>query len=351
MRRFVMVLAVGGAVACAGPITALHTLPTTTQHQVVLCDAGRPCTDTVSVTYLGVDGFLIRSGRSALLTAPSFTHPGLSRTVFGLTVRADTAHVDSLIHRVDTRDVRAILVGHSHYDHLLDVPYLARRVMPGAQVIGTPSMRHILAGDSLLPRERVVALADSAVGDSLRAGDWHYVPEPSGAPPRFRVMALESRHAPNVWILSIAPWLARSDYTSLPRSAWGWRRGEVYAYLIDVVRPDSTPAFRIFYHDAAADPRWTTVPPLPARDRRRVDLALLCAGNFENVQWYPTALLAGMRPRYSLVGHWENFFESTDAPLQVIPFTDTRELERRMNAVAGEGWSSLVPFDSVRFRH
>lgn len=351
MRRFVLVSAALGLAACAGPIGSLHILPAAMQHDVALCEPGLACNDTVSVTYLGVDGFLIHSGGSSLLTAPSFSHPGLARTVLGLTVTADTAHTDSLMHRVNTRDVRAILVGHSHYDHLLDVPYLSRRITPAAQVIGTPSMRHILAGDSLIRRDLVIALEGDAVGDSLHAGRWHYVPEPGGAPPRFRVMALESRHAPNVWIISIAPWLARHDYEHLPRSAWGWRRGEVYAFLIDVLRPDSTPAFRIFYHDAAADARWTSLPPLPVRDRRRVDLALLCTGNFENAEWYPTALLASMQPRYSLLGHWENFFESTEAPLQVIPFTNTRELERRMRAVAGEGWSSLVPFDSVRFRH
>ena len=351
MRRFVMVVTTFGIVACAGPLPSLHVLPSTIQHDVALCEPGRTCSDTVSVTYLGVDGFLIRSGVSSLLTAPSFSHPGLARTVLGLTVTADTAHTDSLMRRVDTRDVRAILVGHSHYDHLLDVPYIARRVVPDALVVGTPSMRHILAGDRQIPRDHVIALEGRFVGDSAHAADWYYVPEPAGARHRFRVMALESRHAPNVWIFSIAPWLARSDYRNLPRSAWGWRRGEVYAYLIDVIRPDSTPSFRIFYHDAAAEPRWTSLPPLPPRDQRRVDLALLCTGNFENVEWYPTALLASMQPRYSLLGHWENFFESTDAPLQVIPFTDTRELERRMRAVAGEGWSSLVPFDSVRFRH
>ena len=44
--------------------------------------------------------------------------------------------------------VHAILVGHSHYDHLMDVPLIARRYVPNATIYGSLTTKRILMGDS-----------------------------------------------------------------------------------------------------------------------------------------------------------------------------------------------------------
>ena len=93
------------------------------------CDAA----DNVSITYLGVSGFLIRHRGSTLLTGPSFTNPGLDsvtpsrlRFIRGKAppVVADSALIERLLPS-DADAASMILVGHGHYDHLLDVPYIA----------------------------------------------------------------------------------------------------------------------------------------------------------------------------------------------------------------------------------
>ena len=67
----------------------------------------------------GVAGYLLRWQGEALLFAPSFSNPAaLGQPPMG--VQADAAKIDELM--PPASDVSMLLVGHAHYDHLLDVP-------------------------------------------------------------------------------------------------------------------------------------------------------------------------------------------------------------------------------------
>ena len=342
-RRWAVALVLCTEAGCVPAPSPLR--PTSAPKPVTLCDR-EPCSDSLEVTYLGVSGFVIRAGTSALMTGPSFTHRSLFPIVFGLTIRSDTALVDRRLASTPLNDVSAILVGHSHYDHLLDVPYIARTKAPHARIIGSPTMSHILAGDSTLRRSgRILNVADSS-GTAWKSGRWIYV---DGA--RFRIMALASSHARNWWYFTLAPGKAREDYEHLPRSAWGWRMGEAYSYLIDVLAPDSTPRFRIFFQDAASQPEHVLLPPLEGRDRRNVDLAIICSGNYGNVRSYPSLLIAAQHPRWVIIGHWENFFRGPYDSVSVIPRTNTIELAKRMATAQGDRWTTPLPMTTMWFRY
>jgi Beta-lactamase superfamily domain len=329
--------------ACAPALTPLR--PTAAPSAVQLCDRAT-CRDSVQVTYLGVSGFVIRAGESALLTGPSFTHRSLFPIIFGLTIRSDTALVDRRLTDTPLGDVGAILIGHSHYDHLLDVPYIARTKATHARIIGSATMAHILAGDPVLSRGgRVLAVTDSA-GTAWTPGHWIYV---DGG--RFRVMPLASSHARNWWYFTLAPGKARSDYEHLPRSAWGWRMGEAYSYIIDVLAADSTPRFRLFYQDAASQPEHVLLPPLDARDRRDVDVAIICIGNYGKVRSYPELLIAAQHPRWVILGHWENFFKGPYDSVAVVPRTNTDRLAKHLVAAQGDRWTTPMPMTTMWFRY
>lgn len=329
-------------IGCSPPRAVLRTA--TRPAPVTLC-ASR-CGDTLELTYFGVGGFLVRSGAHALLTAPSFTHPDLLTIAFRLPVRSDSALIARRLALVDTallRTVPALLVGHAHYDHLLDVPVVARRWAPNATIYGGPTVKHTLAGDQALDTARVRALADADVGDRFHAGRWVY---PVGG--RFRFMAVRSDHAPIVGGVRFAQGRYTRDLKRLPRSAVGYRLGEPYAYLIDVIAPDSTPLLRILYHDAAVGPERAALPPLEGRDRRDVDLFILTAGNFDAVPDYPTAHIAALRPRLTVVAHWENFFRSPERRPRLIPFLRARALARRLDRAAPGGWITPEPMGVLR---
>lgn len=300
-------------------------------------------------TYLGVAGFLIRAGDEAIMTAPSFTHPRLWAVATPFwPIHSDSSTVDHELHRLLGREftaldsIHVLLVGHSHYDHLMDVPLLARRYLPSATIYGGLTTKRTLAGDEYLRQhpERIDSLfpADSAVATPWFVGRWNYTSHR-----RMRFMAMRSSHARNWWFITLAPCHEAHDRRSLPRTAWGWCLGEPVSYIIDLLDGNGHPVFRIFYQDAASRPLDVVMPPFAAQDQHAVDVAILSAGNFKKVDDYPTLLLASMRPKYIIVGHWEDFFHAQgDAPTPVR-LTDTRELAARLDIMGPQRWMTLVP--------
>ena len=306
-----------------------------------------PCTDSVVITYLGVSGLIIRSADEALMTGPSFTHQNLAFVALPfIPVSPNTELIDWALAREKVDDVAGILIGHSHYDHLLDVPYIATTLATHASIYGGPTMANTLAPVGALSG-RLVAIDTSQAGTTTSPGKWFTTP---GG--RIRFMALRSSHAPNLGNYTYANDVERAPRKSLPRTTHGWHLGEVYAYLIDVLDASGgKPVFRIFYQDAAAEPSYSALPPLPPGDERPVDLAVICAGNFGNASDYPTALLMNMRPGRVLVSHWEDFFRSPFPPFKGITRTNTERLASLLDAQVKERWVAPEPLAHLVFRY
>jgi hypothetical protein len=345
----ILLLATAGCIRLTGPASALRPLPRDSSLVWSACKAPLPCHGEVRLTYLGVGGFLIRSGADVLLTAPSFSHPGLLAVATPLwPIHADSASVDRELHRLLGADltvldsVQTILVGHAHYDHLMDVSLLARRYARNARVYGTLTTKRILMGDSSMRAraDRIDSLYpfDSVVATPWHVGRWIYTPTR-----RMRFMAMRSSHARNWWFITLAPCHVQRDRTTLPRTSWGWCLGEPVSYIVDVLDESGQPVFRMFYQDAAAHPLDVMLPPFTGADRHAVDVAIVCAGNFKKVEEYPTLLLAAIRPAFVILGHWEDFFHAqSDAPTPVR-LTDTRELAARLDLLGAERWRAPVP--------
>ena len=121
----------------------------------------------VRLTHLGAAGWEITDGQRVILTDPYLSRlryrsrfglldtpelPGDTRRAFGPDdeLVSDTAAVDARITRADF-----ILISHSHFNHCLDMPHIARKT--GATVIGTESTI-ILARASGVPEAQLLAL-------------------------------------------------------------------------------------------------------------------------------------------------------------------------------------------------
>jgi len=115
--------------------------------------------EPIQLKYFGTAGWEITDGEITVLVDPYLTRlklgtgPGVSAEDTRKTVLrsdifvSDTLLIDSLITKADF-----ILVHHSHFDHLGDVPYIAKKT--GAKVIGTETTRNILRGYGI-PEEQL----------------------------------------------------------------------------------------------------------------------------------------------------------------------------------------------------
>ncbi len=300
----------------------------------------------IQVRYLGVAGYQFRRGDYAVMTAPLYTNPHFVRVGLWF-IRPDTALIDWVHPHPPELQVPAILVGHAHYDHLLDVPYIARKYHPEARIYGSPSVASLalaaepslalgpgrsglrrshseshgeagpsLGGATASPGSpgRVIAL-DDQVARNRRPGTWFYAADST-----IRFMAIASGHGPHALGVHLMRGSVKPGLRRVPLSAWRWREGETLAYLIDFLGPDRSVDFRIYYQDATS-PDSTGFPPLfPPQDRHPIDLAVLCVGSAQQLREYPTNICTELQPRNIMLGHWENFFRSPVRPAKRLRF-------------------------------
>ena len=120
------------------------------------------------VTFLGVSSLLLDDGEAAILTDGFFTRPSKLRVLFGR-VEPDRALIAHTLQRAGIRELAAVIAVHSHYDHALDSPEVARQT--GALLIGSESTANIGRGWGF-PEERMRVAADGHL--QLRAVHHHH---------------------------------------------------------------------------------------------------------------------------------------------------------------------------------
>ncbi len=289
--RLVMLLVVLCLSGCAKDLTG--TEPTT--RQVGLPDP--------KITYLGVGGWLLNWKGEQLLFAPSFTNPGFPPFL----VTANPKRIADYMPK--TQNVTVLLIGHSHYDHLLDVPWVMEKYTPNAIAYGPVTAGNILAAEKLSDRfvdmeAKMIPVERDGRAEPVvvKTDDERW--ERRG---RFRFLAIHSKHAPHVAGIDLLPGnYDKEKLNKLPKTVFGWREGTTLAWLVDLLDDDDNVAYRIHYQDSASNPPYGFPPILS--DGKRVDLEIICAASTDQVTLYPEALLKVTQPRKLVVGHWEDFF-------------------------------------------
>lgn len=112
----------------------------------------------VTLTYLGVAGWKLESRTGTLLVDPYVTRAATADDAVPLVPDA------AAIAAYTPARADVVLVGHSHYDHALDVPAIARRT--GAVVVGTESTANLASAGGVAP-ERIRVTRG---GETLRFG-------------------------------------------------------------------------------------------------------------------------------------------------------------------------------------
>ena len=301
---------------------------------------------TVQIRFLGVGGFLVQRGTDVVMTAPFYTNPDETFLLGTKQVQPNKSLIKELLPARWVKDTAAILVGHTHYDHFMDVPYVATELAKDAVLYGSVTMKQLaMAPGNKVDETRIVTVSNVGGQDfvdyrqcSVEPKEGcHYLAGSSGdwikVNARVRIRALCSRHAP-VPGLGVPFKGCLSSLPLEPKRAGDWKLGDTYAYLIDFL--DSTtgkPDFRVYYQDSATAPTFGFVPPELTIDKR-VDVALLCGAGFNAVKDNPERIMKNTDPRYVIFGHWENFFKPQTKPLESLPYFDYSNLVARMDALA-----------------
>lgn len=281
---------------------------------------------TLNVHYLGTGGIFLQAEGVSVLGDPFFTNPYFWNTASPFPVRSDTSRIDHIVGKLPGRaPLQAILVTHAHYDHAMDVPYIAERFAP-ACIYGSETLGNSLGA---VARGRFCSLAGK-VNDDARDATWVQVS------PHMKVAAIQAQHFEHArlrgWSFFYADGEHEQPLADPPSHLFSWRVGATYSYLIDIL-DGGTPGktlYRILYMPSAATHPKGAPPEGLVKDGRRIDLAILGAAQLERDTTYPGALLQALDPRAVMLVHWENFVDDYRSTRLLNFRVDPAEIARRI---------------------
>ena len=250
-----------------------HASDQTTAKQLA---APLPLPRGLELTWLGTAGFRLAYEGTVVWIDPYVTRLPLGALVRRRVVAADDAAIARWIDRAD-----AVLVGHTHFDHALDVPAIARRF--GCPVYGSSSLAHLMALHGLGAQAVEVA------------------PHRTYEVGPFRFDFVPSAHSKLVLGLRVpyAGELTCEHVDALTPQAY--RCGQVWGLAIEV-------AGARLYHQGSAD-----LVDDEVRDRD-VDVFLCGISGRRFTPHYVDRVVARLQPRAIVPMHYDDFFRPLDAP-------------------------------------
>jgi L-ascorbate metabolism protein UlaG (beta-lactamase superfamily) len=234
-----------------------------------------------SLRYLGTAGFVLTAGGRTVVLDPYLTRAPLHSVLGGAPLVPDRATALRHVPRADD-----VLVGHAHYDHVLDAPCICAAT--GARLIGSPAVCHVgrAAG---LPERQLLATTGHA-------------PIPSGP---LTVRGVPSRHGKVLLGRVLFP----GDITAPP--PWPARAHELRHGLV-LNWHVAGDGFSVLHIDSA-DFIAESLRGLSA------DVLCLCAVGRKFRPNYVRDAIELVRPKLVVPCHWDTMITDADAPLRMLP--------------------------------
>lgn len=256
---------------------------------------------SIAVRWLGAAGFAIKHDGHVLLIDPYLTRAPLWRCLSS-PLRPDEAALERHVPRAD-----AIVLGHTHFDHALDTPALARRT--GALVFGSSSCASLCAAAGV-PAAQIREPRETEVGP-------------------FRLRFFGSAHSR--LLLGRVPFPGDiSDCEQVPLRAHRYRCGAVFGIEVEV-------AGKHIVHLGSAE----LAEAKPAR--REVDLLLLCVAGWQSSHDLPERVARALSPHTVLLSHWDDFLAPLEKPARMLPAMQMARLVDRLDKATGEARIGTLP--------
>ncbi len=282
------------ALLIAGTVAAVTWMlthpPALTPFDSLRWPSSQAPTSTLKVSFLGVATVLLDDGETALMTDGFFSRPDRMSSLAG-TVQPDLDSITRGMQRAGipqrTGKLAAIIPLHSHYDHAMDAPEVAKRT--GALLLGSSSTAMVGRGWGLAEQQTRVA----ELGKPYTFG-------------KFTVTLYPSIHAPTGFTGGeiTAPLVP-------PQRAFAYKEGQSYAVLVE------HKGKRLLITGTAG-----FVPG--ALQGVKADVVLLGIGTLGNQsEAYRDTLwnevIATTQPKRIIPIHWDDFWISSDGPMQALP--------------------------------
>lgn len=135
----------------------------------------------VRATFFGTSTILLDDGESQVLIDGFFSRPGGAKVVMGK-VSANEKTIRTYLENHQINRLQGIFVCHSHYDHAMDAPVVAK--LTGAKMYGSASTRNIGIGAGL--SDNLMVVFDTL--QKISAGNFVVTVIPSRHTPPFKIL-------------------------------------------------------------------------------------------------------------------------------------------------------------------
>ncbi|MEP2777007.1 MAG: MBL fold metallo-hydrolase [Luteolibacter sp.] len=248
----------------------------------------RPSGHEVQITYLGTNGYIVRSHDTTIVIDPYFTRMPMRAIVLNSRVEPSYPEIRKAAHHAGlAKKVDGFLVTHAHFDHHFDVPVMQR--MFGGKIIGSQTAGHLAEASGVFRRD----LLPSKVGTVHRIGN-------------AKVRVLASEHDRIFGCLPF-PGVVDHEMEAPPAGVRDWVMGEPLAYLIEIE------GHRIYIESGGAPGQIPAV--------KDVDIAIVGVAVKGSQQRYPDAVRQ-LNPRYVIPSHQDNFFTPMDSGFRFSALAD-----------------------------
>lgn len=241
----------------------------------------------VKVTFFGVATLLFDDGDTAWMTDGFFSRPSKWH-VISSRVEPDANAIGQALAAAHVDKLAAVFPVHSHYDHAMDSPEVARRT--GAVLVGSDSTANVGRGAKLPETQIRVA----RLREPMKFG-------------RFTITLFPGRHAPTGFTGGVI-----DRPLSPPARASAYREGQTYAVLVQ--------------HEGRSVLVNGSAGFEPGALRGvRADVVMLGIGtlgslgeDYRDAYWREVVLAVGAKRVIPI--HWDDFMIPSDGPFQPMPW-------------------------------
>ena len=258
----------------------------------ILASKGRA---EVNIKWFGTSNIIIADETNAIAFDPFFTRPNLLQLLSKSHIPSRQAFVDEVLAKGKVKQIEAIFVSHSHYDHVLDLATLGSRF--GSQLIVDANARSYALS---LGYDKVNIIQQKAF-EQHQFG-------------QFKVTVLPSQHAPHLSCKVFLNGKSESPFPQKP-NVLDFRALESYAYLIE--HPHNT----VFFSPSSLGDLGEMFPDaFPS-----VDIVIVSIASRMSTDHLLNSLVLPLQPKFIVPVHHDNMFRSLNRGLSFSNLVDVDE--------------------------
>jgi hypothetical protein len=247
-----------------------------------------------------LSSWIISYQNDVVVVDPFFSRPSLLSVAFSTVLPYvfndfgyDVDRINDVLPELPT-NTKFVLIGHGHYDHLMDVPYYMKRASgQNVTYVGSRTAKNILLEFKPVSLDFWIAEDGGKIEKS-----------------RIRVTAFPSDHAPHFFGYKFMSGDVSTPRSSFPTQTDDYLEGQTLIYFIDFLDENSQVLWRMFVNGAANSPKGMNA--LASNQdflkEHRVNIAILCVPGWDKVDDYPNSILSLINPDNVVLSHYDDFF-------------------------------------------